>query len=206
MHGPKKPYHQWKSSFFTESKYCGSGFKIDSVVVVVFLVVVRVIRYLSKSTAFVRFKRRLAYLCTGSAISFGPAKKASFSEVSCCNQQNNLCWIVAWVKGKPLSSRNIFLKIMCKLWQNCHFIPGQKIWRTLHNTVSLFEYIYNFYRFFLANFQLAKFQGIFAVALILKGVSKGSLDVSSLGLNGSMALTLMMLQPIPPFSFPFLEN
>ena len=33
---------------------------------------------------------------------------------------------------KPLSSRIFFLKIMCTLWQNCHFIPGQKIWRTLY--------------------------------------------------------------------------
>ena len=42
----------------TASKYCGSGLKIDLVVVVVFvvsLVVVLVIKLLSNSTAFVRF-------------------------------------------------------------------------------------------------------------------------------------------------------
>ena len=35
--------------------------------------------------------------CTGSSISFGPVIKASFLKVCYCKQQNNICWIVAWV-------------------------------------------------------------------------------------------------------------
>ena len=53
--------------FLTASKYCGSGLKIDLVVlaVVVVVILVLVIKLLSNSTAFVGFEDKLNILCDG---------------------------------------------------------------------------------------------------------------------------------------------
>ena len=54
-------------TFLTASKYCGSGLKIDLVVlaVVVVVILVLVIKLLSNSTAFVGFDDKLNILCDG---------------------------------------------------------------------------------------------------------------------------------------------